>query len=196
MGTGVFGNRAFPVGDGGFEAFITEPTPASFNGQSGWWNVPQQWFAFTDGNGQIWVSPNPFPTPGATQPATVISGSSTVHFVPGPPVTNVTFIGNSPHGLILGNTVIISGAADSFLNGTFTVTNILSDSAFNYQITNRGGGTYSDPCTMQGPPVPIPQPTPRYAARVNMIGDGALIFIDLMRNLRTGDLNPYFRRNF
>ena len=100
MALGVYGNNAYPVGDGGFEAFIREPTPANFGGQSGWWNVPQQWYCYTDGNGQIWVSPNQFP--------------------------------------------------DN--------------------------------------PTPETFPRPIYAARVNIIGDGAMIFFDVMRNHLTGNL--------
>lgn len=101
----VTSSPPYPRGDGGFEAFVTVPTPASYNGMSGWWNVPQQWYCQTDPAGQIWVSPNPFPDP---------------------------------------------------------------------------------TCTVK--------PNPCYAARVNIIGDGAMIFQDVMRNHLTGNLNPYFRR--
>jgi len=31
----------------------------SFYGQPGWWRVPDGFYSFTDGGGQIWASPNP-----------------------------------------------------------------------------------------------------------------------------------------
>lgn len=36
----------------------TEPLPASFWGQSNYWQVPGAWYVMTDANGQVWASPN------------------------------------------------------------------------------------------------------------------------------------------
>ena len=161
----IDGNPDFPVGTGGFSATFTEPTPANFQGSSGWWNVPQTWFTMVDRNGQIFASPNPFPnTP--TLPAPQIAGTASVHFIPGPPVTNVTFNASAPHGLRVGDVVTITGAAHAFLNGTFSVSVVLSNVAFRYQIPNLQSGTYTDACVMQGPdlvnlnPTALTQPAP------------------------------------
>ncbi len=106
----------------------------------------------------------------------LITGTATVHFVAGPPVTNVTFIASSNHNLNVGDNVLISLAADSFLNGTFEVSDVLDATSFRYQVTNLGSGTYSDPCTMQsGRAIPSHRAIAAYSGEleINSITDAS-----------------------
>lgn len=126
------GNHTFSVGN---TITISGATPGDYNGNFTIASVPDS----TRFTYQIVESPPASAGSGFT--ATKITGiASTVISLTSSTtsgVTTATARTSAPHGLTVGSTVSIAGAAGAEYNGTFTVTGVSGGDTFTYTITRR-----------------------------------------------------------
>jgi len=141
--------------------------------------LPTSWFV-TNRDGVIYASPTaPFPIP--------FIGFASCHFNPTPPgvPTGVTVVTSTPHGLSVGDTVIMSGSDAPFFNGTMTVTLVIDANTFMYEIPNDQGRPFLNR-VITGQ---TPDPRPIYACKINL--DGAYVFQYAVGHLLSGNANPF-----